>query len=1106
MDEEPQSGTHVTDEAMAAFVDGDASAYERARVEAHLVGCDDCYAVFIETVRALAEMPIVSVMSPGLRAVPFVRRHGVVAAVGALAAAAALLVVARVQPTMVPPSIQRWVGRGAPSSDLQELVAAVGENRPIEGRLTGGFRYGPLRSPTRGGEKDEDWRVLAVAAKIREQAERDETPANAHALGVAQIVLGKLDDAVPNLEEAAADEPGNARFQSDLAAAYLARAKNFDCPDDYPKALAVAERAVRADPQLLEARFNRALALDALHLGDQAREAWEEYLKADPSGPWAEEARKRIAVPSESTGASPSQPDLAAALQRCDTSDTWRIIDRDPGLVRDVFLGPVLTAWGAHFAAGDCTVQAASAAGERLVSVMGDRQLATIAEDLVARGTRYAAPADPLGAALRRFADARTRLAASDYERAAPVLAEVAAVFRANGSPLAIVAELQLAQADYLANRWDASVDRYGRLRAEADAAGLPAVAARCDWMRGVVSMGRGEFARARASYQRALETFTTMHDRTNAWTVRALLAEYYLTTGDTRRAWQHQVALLGTLDGATGASNQQATLYLAARASAEAGLLEAALRFQDERVARARTAGVTAATVEALLDQATTSAQAGRQAPARAALNEAETLAARAEVTPTALVRAKFASARVALAGDADPLPLIEAALEAWRQASRDQFLPGLFVQRAGVLAAAGRDVEAEADLLQAIDVAERLRRSLRSPLERAVYLGQAAVAFERLTASAAARGDLDRAWSFAERTHAFAGAASASDSVAAFATADRAQAGLYYVALTDRLLVWVARGPEQRARAVEISARALRHDIAQLRRAIAAGRQDEVDSLASSLWSTLVAPVRAEIGDAETLFIVAGGPFEGLPFALLRDTDTGRYLVEDHAIVMLPNWRFLGGVPSAVRLDRDWDVFAAGDPAQADRRLPRLVGGREEVLAIARRFSRVRVVIGREATPASVLAAATHAKLIHVAAHLAPNEEDPGLSRLLLAPDAENPTGELFVRDLVARQPTQLALAVLASCRSGTGRSFAAGLTLTAATPLLEAGVPAVVAALWDADDAGTAEMLDAFYAEASRGPTVARALAEAQRLAVRRGVPPRIWAALVLTGRTT
>ncbi len=368
------------------------------------------------------------------------------------------------------------------------------------------------------------------------------------------------------------------------------------------------------------------------------------------------------------------------------------------------------------------------------------------------------------------------------------------------------------------------------------------------------------------------------------------------------------------------------------------------------------------------------------------------------------------------------------------------------------------------------------------------------------------APRGDLDRAWSLAERTHAFTGAASAPDSIGAFATADRAQAGLYYVALTDRLLVWVARGSDRRARAVEVSARALRHDVARLRRAIAAGRQDDIDSLASSLWSMLVAPVRDEIGDAETLFIVAGGPFEGLPFAVLRDTDTGRYLVEDHAIVMLPNWRFLGGAPAAVRLDRNWDVFAAGDPAQADRRLPRLVGGRAEVLAIARRFPRGQVVIGREATPAAVLAAAAHATLIHVAAHLSPNEEDPGLSRLHLAPDAENPTGELFVRDLVTRPPTQLALVVLASCRSGAGRSFAAGLSLTAATPLLEAGVPAVVAALWDADDAGTAEVLDMFYAEASRGRTIARALAEAQRLAVHRAVPPRIWAALVLTGRTT
>ncbi len=308
---------HVPDAVLAAFLDGTLPADERPRVEAHLAACDDCYVVFAETVRALPESaaeaarpgaparvagdagPVgAPARGTGTRAavIPFHRRRLVAVAATLVAAAAVLLLVARVQPSLVPGPLPRWLGVGhGTSSELQALVAAVGETRPVEGRLTGGFRYGPLTSPTRGPGRAEDWRVLAAAGQIREQAGQHESPANTHALGVAHLVLGEADEAVSALEAAIRSEPGHARFQSDLAAAFLARAKHLDRPEDYLKALAAAERAVQADPRLPEALFNRALALEALSLNDQARAAWDAYLHLDPDGPWAEEAKRHAA-------------------------------------------------------------------------------------------------------------------------------------------------------------------------------------------------------------------------------------------------------------------------------------------------------------------------------------------------------------------------------------------------------------------------------------------------------------------------------------------------------------------------------------------------------------------------------------------------------------------------------------------------------------------------------------------------------------------------------------------------------------------------------------------------------------------------------------------
>src|SRR6185436_19117103 len=65
-------------------------------------------------------------------------------------------------------------------------------------------------------------------------------------------------------------------------------------PSHLAEALAAADEALRIDPTLPEALFNRALIIERLRLRDQARAAWQRYLDADPRGPWANEARQRL--------------------------------------------------------------------------------------------------------------------------------------------------------------------------------------------------------------------------------------------------------------------------------------------------------------------------------------------------------------------------------------------------------------------------------------------------------------------------------------------------------------------------------------------------------------------------------------------------------------------------------------------------------------------------------------------------------------------------------------------------------------------------------------------------------------------------------------------
>ena len=179
------------------------------------------------------------------------------------------------------------------SPELRALVAAVGSDRTIEARLTGGFAHGALRGPVRAGEPAAETvspDVRIAAATIEKRVAELRSPQNLRALGIAELITGNYAQAVPILEEAADQPNPDAHALSDLAAAYLARATRADQSQDLAKALAVADRATTADPVLAEAWFNRACALEHLGLADQAVAAWREYLKVDSRSPWADEA------------------------------------------------------------------------------------------------------------------------------------------------------------------------------------------------------------------------------------------------------------------------------------------------------------------------------------------------------------------------------------------------------------------------------------------------------------------------------------------------------------------------------------------------------------------------------------------------------------------------------------------------------------------------------------------------------------------------------------------------------------------------------------------------------------------------------------------------
>jgi len=264
-------------ELLAAYVDRRLSLAERARLESHLAFCRECLGILAAVARTVAEIShVVPKEENAESGAPSDVRQSLL---GVFAAAAAVFVVLAVPPVLGP-----WLDRDA---DLVSLASEGRERRTVLGQLSGGFRHAPLDGRFGQSRPTDTEAIVLAATKIRESFGERGTSSRLHVLGVSQLLAGHLDDAAESLLAASRAQPQNARYLSDVAAVQLERARLGLRPDDLPRALASADRARRLDPSLREAWFNRALAMTALSLTEQAKTAWTEYLARDNASPWA---------------------------------------------------------------------------------------------------------------------------------------------------------------------------------------------------------------------------------------------------------------------------------------------------------------------------------------------------------------------------------------------------------------------------------------------------------------------------------------------------------------------------------------------------------------------------------------------------------------------------------------------------------------------------------------------------------------------------------------------------------------------------------------------------------------------------------------------------
>ena len=192
-----------------------------------------------------------------------------------------------------------WLGVKAfrtPSAD-QLLAQAYTERRTLEVRIPGA-KYAPMRVERGGGSNfDKPESLLKAEALIGENLRTNPNdPTWLQAKARADLLDGNYESAIKTLQRALETQTGSPELLTDLGSAYFQRAESADRPIDYGNAIEELGKALAKTPDDPVALFNRALACERMFLFTQAVDDWQHYLRVDPTGPWADDARTRLAA------------------------------------------------------------------------------------------------------------------------------------------------------------------------------------------------------------------------------------------------------------------------------------------------------------------------------------------------------------------------------------------------------------------------------------------------------------------------------------------------------------------------------------------------------------------------------------------------------------------------------------------------------------------------------------------------------------------------------------------------------------------------------------------------------------------------------------------
>ncbi len=490
------------------------------------------------------------------------------------------------------------------------------------------------------------------------------------------------------------------------------------------------------------------------------------------------------------------------------------------------------------------------------------------------------------------------------------------------------------------------------------------------------------------------------------------------------------------------------------------------------------------------------------------------------------------------------DAIAVYQRAIETLGSGNNRVFLSSVRQGLARAYLAQGRVEEAEGELKESIKLSEEARNQISDARSRSKFLAtrqsvyRAMVSFQFFN-----KNDRVQAFNFAEIAKgrelldALSGPTVISENdgqvklalshSATPLTLDQVQKSLspgiqllQYVAGEKELMIWLVTRDRVTTASLEIGASDLRSKVkAYLDELRARGSLEILNDKSSGLYRLLISPLSEHLDPNGTLCLVPDVVLQDLPFASLFSSETKHYLIEDFPIVINPSASVFTRtieIARAKQRSRSESFLGLGNPRFNQQRYPKLdllPASEHELQRIQSYYPQHLILNQRKATESALLNQLGKYEIVHLATHTLRDERSSLNSTILLADETDNQKrgsfdGALQAQEIYRLKPERTRLVVLSSCRSGLGEESGSEAIGGLAQAFHVAGVPTVVASLWDIDDESTAALMEKFHANHRfRNLPFGQALREAQLSFLQtsnlRKRHPFFWATTIVTG---